>query len=197
MSQNIEIEFKNLLTETEFIRLKKFFHIDESMFTSQDNHYFDTPQFVLKEKGCALRVRFKNDKYELTLKEPHAEGLLETNQALDLREAEKILNHHHIIVGPVQERLRALNIPLEQLTLFGTLTTKRAETKFQNGFIVLDYSTYLNQSDYELEYEVDDYQLGKENFENLLKQLEIPQRPTDNKIRRFYQAKYNDYNGNP
>lgn len=59
MSQNIEIEFKNLLTETEFMQLKSFLDIDNSMFIKQDNHYFDTANFTLKELGCALRIRFK------------------------------------------------------------------------------------------------------------------------------------------
>lgn len=192
MSQNIEIEFKNLLTEAEFTLLKEFLNIDESMFVKQDNHYFDTPQFLLKERGCALRIRAKNGKYEFTLKEPHSEGLLETNQILTAPEAKEILENLHIKDGPVKERLVSLHIPLEQLTLFGTLTTERAEKDFEDGLIVLDYSTYLNQYDYELEYEVHDYQLGKERFERLLKQLDIPQRPTDNKIRRFYQAKFKD-----
>ncbi|MGG0719070.1 CYTH domain-containing protein [Robertmurraya massiliosenegalensis] len=192
MSQNIEIEFKNLLTSAEFTRLKKFLNIDESMFVMQDNHYFDTPQFLLKENGCALRIRAKKGNFEFTLKEPHSEGLLETNQSLKADEAKDILEKFHMIEGPVKDRLVSLNIPLEQLTLFGTLTTERAEREFEDGLIVLDYSTYLNQFDYELEYEVHDYQLGKERFERLLKHLQIPQRPTDNKIRRFYQAKFKD-----
>ncbi|WP_449622498.1 CYTH domain-containing protein [Robertmurraya sp. Marseille-Q9965] len=191
MSQNIEIEFKNLLTETEFMQLKSYLDIDNSMFIKQDNHYFDTTNFSLKELGCALRIRFKNGRYELTLKEPHPEGLLETNQTITEQEATEMIDNNVIIDGPVKARLVDHQIPYKELVLFGTLSTERAEQDFQGGLIVLDYSTYLNHFDYELEYEVHDYQKGKVIFENLLSQLNIPIRTTENKIRRFYQAKFN------
>lgn len=191
MSQNVEIEFKNLLTETEFTRLKTFLNMDEFMFKNQDNHYFDTINFSLKEKGCALRIRYKHEKYELTLKEPLEEGLLETNQMLTFDEAQTMLENGRIIEGPVKDRFSQLQIPPAELTCFGTLSTKRAEKEYKDGLIVLDYSTYLNRADFEVEYEVDDYQSGKVIFENLLSQLDIPVRPTENKVRRFYRAKFN------
>lgn len=190
MSQNIEIEFKNLLTETEFTLLKDYLNMDESQFFKQENHYFDTVQFALKEHGCALRVREKDGQYELTLKEPHSEGLLETNQSLSSKEVKTMLEKHIIIDGPVKDRLRQFHIPLGEMTYFGSLTTKRAEKEYEGGLIVLDYSTYLNHFDYEVEYEVTDFQLGKEVFEKLLTQLKIPIRKTENKIRRFYNAKW-------
>ena len=38
---------------------------------------------MLKSRGSALRVREKDGKFELTLKEPAGEGLLETTQILN------------------------------------------------------------------------------------------------------------------
>lgn len=189
MSQNIEIEFKNLLTETEFTLLKNYLNIDESMFVKQINHYIDTEQFLLKEKGCALRVREKNGHYELTLKQPHSEGLLETNQKLNNVEAKRLLENQWLLEGPVKNSLYQLHIPIEELSYFGSLTTERAEKEFEGGLIVLDYSSYLNHHDYEVEYEVNEYQLGKEIFARLLNDINIPIRQTENKVRRFYNKK--------
>ena len=47
MTQEIEIEFKNIVTKEEFDTLCKSFSIEA--FTKQVNHYFETPDFSLKE----------------------------------------------------------------------------------------------------------------------------------------------------
>ena len=47
MTQEIEIEFKNIVTEEEFDTLCKSFSIEA--FTKQVNHYFETPGFSLKK----------------------------------------------------------------------------------------------------------------------------------------------------
>ena len=67
MSQNIEIEFKNMLTEDEFHKFLTHFQITSTDFFKQENHYFDTKDFALKEHGCALRIREKKDRFEMTL----------------------------------------------------------------------------------------------------------------------------------
>lgn len=190
VSQEIEIEFKNMLTKEEFTLLKDYLNLSESMFHTQENHYFDTSNFYLKELGCALRIRMKNNKYEVTLKEPLETGLLETNQQLNTKDAEKMMQHGIIIEGPVKDQLSRLNIPLDKLEYFGSLTTSRAEKKYDGGLIVLDHSSYLNKEDYELEYEVEDFETGQKRFHHLLKKLNIPIRKSDNKIQRFYHAKY-------
>ncbi|WP_368895813.1 CYTH domain-containing protein, partial [Priestia megaterium] len=45
MKQEIEIEFKNIVTKEEFDRLRSHFQLTEDQFVSQENHYFDTPAF--------------------------------------------------------------------------------------------------------------------------------------------------------
>ena len=47
MTQEIEIEFKNIVTKEEFDTLCKSFSIEA--FTKQVNHYFETPDFSLKK----------------------------------------------------------------------------------------------------------------------------------------------------
>jgi uncharacterized protein YjbK len=190
MKQELEIEFKNLLTKEEFITLKEAFQVSDEEFIYQENHYFDTQQFSLKEKGAALRIRLKNGVYTLTLKQPHKEGLLETHEVLTKEEAHSLLHGQAMLKGEVREIIKALGIEPEQIQYFGTLSTYRAQFDYKGGILVLDHSYYLQTDDYEIEYETTNFTLGKQVFEELLRSFNIPIRKTDNKIRRFYLKKY-------
>lgn len=190
MSQQIEIEFKNMLTKEEYEWLLQEFTISENQIFSQENHYFDTPDFALKEKGAALRIRQKDHGYELTLKQPANVGLLETNQIISKEEAATALQAGDLPTGNIQELIEQMGISYPKMDYFGSLITKRVEIEYKNGILVLDHSYYLNREDYELEFEVENFDQGKENFNLLLTQFNIPYRKTRNKISRFYQQKY-------
>jgi uncharacterized protein YjbK len=189
MTQEIEIEFKNLLTEEEFQKIKAAFYIKDNEFILQENHYFDTPNFSLKELGAALRIRKKQQQYVMTLKEPAKVGLLETHQMITKEAATEIISTGRLLHGQIVDRLENLGVDFQTITYFGTLSTLRAEKKHRNGLLVLDHSRYLTVEDFELEYEVQDEATGKIDFQELLNDLEIPIRPTKNKIRRFYEQK--------
>jgi uncharacterized protein YjbK len=188
MPEELEIEFKNMLTQEEFRRLKEHFSFEPDTFLLQKNHYFDTPSDSLKENQCALRIREKNNSFELTLKQPAENGLLETNQPVTEQETIRMLEEGIIPTGEVSDALRKLGITANRLLHFGTLSTSRAETGFKEGLIVLDYSTYLNTEDYEVEYEVKDRKTGEAIFFEFLETMNIPIRPADNKIKRFLRA---------
>lgn len=190
MTENIEIEFKNMLTAEEFRRLLNFFNVTASDFKKQTNHYFDTRSFSLKENGSALRIREKENGFEMTLKQPAPRGLLETNQSISADAAKDMIHSGKPIEGAVKEAVSRLIGNLDSLQYFGSLTTIRAEFEYKVGLLVLDHSYYLNLEDYEIEYEVADEEEGSKIFSALLEGLNIPIRPTDNKIRRFYLAKY-------
>jgi uncharacterized protein YjbK len=191
MNQEIEIEFKNLLTKEEFDRIRQVFHIDDHAFEHQENHYFDTPQFLLKDKRAALRIRAKNGSYTLTLKQTTAQGvLLETHEQLTKEEADALLNGTAMVQGPIAQILQEIGVPPEQLQHFGTLATDRAQWMYKGGTLFLDHSHYLQTDDYELEYETKDVERGKQQFLQLLHSLHIPIRPTANKIQRLYMKKY-------
>ncbi|RSD29420.1 CYTH domain-containing protein [Mesobacillus subterraneus] len=190
MSQNIEIEFKNMLTEDEFHLLIKHFNLEDTDFKKQVNHYFDTPSFSLKDYGAALRIREKGSKFEMTLKQPAFQGLLETNQDLASDVSREVLSTGTLPGGEVKNAVDSLIENAHELQYFGSLTTVRAELEYKGGLLVLDHSYYLNSEDYELEYEVTDEAEGSKAFSALLKVLNIPMRPTDNKIKRFYAKKY-------
>ena len=65
------------------------------------NHYFETPDFSLKEAGSALRIRHKGETYTLTLKQPAEIGLLETHQVVTEDEAKMMMETNTIIQGAV------------------------------------------------------------------------------------------------
>ncbi|AJO17582.1 CYTH domain-containing protein [Bacillus paralicheniformis] len=189
MSQELEIEFKNMLTKKEFEKIKSYYQFTSEQFVIQKNHYYDTSSFSLKEKGAALRIREKQQRYVLTLKEPAPVGLMETHQELTGKPEFETFTIPH---GPVYDCLKRLGIQPDELILFGTLATSRAEKKLPQGLIVLDHSRYLMVEDFEVEFEVTDYERGKRDFSELLKSFGIPERETKNKIIRFYEQKLKD-----
>jgi uncharacterized protein YjbK len=189
MSQNIEIEFKNLLTKAEYERILKAFNITENQIFTQENLYFDTVDFELKKNKSALRIRKKGTDYVMTLKQPREIGLLETNQKLTNEEASAAIHNGSLPGGQIKQLVEENNIPFAKIKYFGSLVTNRAEIVYENGLLVLDYSIYLQQEDYEMEYEVEDYQEGLKNFHALLNRFKIPERQTENKVRRFYNQK--------
>jgi uncharacterized protein YjbK len=196
MSQNIEIEFKNILTKREYEGFLEYFKIGKNQIFSQENHYFDTPDYGLKSKESALRIRKKGEIYEMTLKQPAAVGLLETNQIIGEEEAYKAIQQGRLPSGIIQRLIEDYEISFSTIEYFGTLITERVELEYMKGLLVLDHSIYLGKEDYELEYEVENYQAGEKIFLELLNQFKIPTRKTENKIRRLYNRKYEQTNHN-
>ncbi|MFD0826236.1 CYTH domain-containing protein [Neobacillus sp. M.A.Huq-85] len=194
MFQNIEIEFKNMLTKEEYELLLIKFTTAESRVITQENHYFDTKDFALKSEQSALRIRQKGQQYEMTLKQPANIGLLETTQKLTEEEATLAIQEGRLPSGAIEEIITKIDIKFSELDYFGSLITKRAEFDYKGGILVLDHSIYLNKEDYELEYEVENEQLGQKIFKELLNQYNIPHRKTQNKIQRFYNQKYTQTN---
>lgn len=186
MEQQIEIEYKNLLTEQEFWLLVKAFQIEEKNFKEQKNHYFDTRDFALKKFGCALRIREKGNEFTFTMKEPHAEGLLETNEAIDGKLTQRAIEAGELPEGEIKNRIKKYGIDPRDIKYFGTLSTYRAEIPYKGGLLVFDKSFYFKKTDFELEYEVENAEQGKKAFFELLARYDIPFRKTENKILRFY-----------
>jgi uncharacterized protein YjbK len=185
MAQEIEIEFKNILTKNEYESLLEAYPFPHDP-VEQTNHYFETDDLRLKNAGCALRIRNKQSGYILTLKEPHGEGLLETHDELTKEEAQSWLNGQPVGKAHVERQLERLNIKISDLRYFGSLMTLRRELELEKSVLVLDYSTYNGQEDYEVELEAEEYEEGKKMFQAILEQEEIPKRRTPNKIERFF-----------
>ncbi|HBL5616098.1 TPA: CYTH domain-containing protein, partial [Listeria monocytogenes] len=161
MVKELEIEFRNLLTKEEYDTLIESFRVKEEDFFEQTNYYLDTANFGLKERHSALRIRQLETQYQLTLKTPEARGLMETTQILGEDQASAIISGANIPVGPVRDTLKELGINHEDLQVFGSLKTIRAEKDYKKGLLVFDKNFYGSISDFDLEYEVSDYDKGK------------------------------------
>lgn len=190
MSNEVEIEFKNLLTEQEYTRLMSHFQASKDQCWVQENHYYDTPDLQLKKRHSALRIRVLPQTAEMTLKTPHGPHLLESTEPLSKETAFKIINNKKLVpLGDVAVKLAELGIEERSLEPITTLTTLRYEKQLADGLLVLDKSTYNEQTDFELELEVTDSIIGKRLFHSLLTQFSIPERPTPNKIHRAFNSR--------
>ncbi|MDX5474622.1 MAG: CYTH domain-containing protein [Bacillaceae bacterium] len=190
VNQEIEIEFKNLLSKEEYERLLQTFNLNNNMPVKQINYYLDTDDFQLKSHGCALRIREKKGMYTLTLKQPKGNALLETHQEITIDEMNSIKDGNCIPQGSISAILtNDLSVNDKLIKYFGSLTTYRFETMHESGLLVLDKSEYLDETDYELEFEVSNYEVGQAEFEQLLDVQKIQMRETKNKIVRFYERK--------
>ncbi len=157
----------------------------------QINHYFDTPEWHLKKLSSGLRIRETPSKTVCTLKEKTSQHThLETTDILTEEQASDMLKAKEFHAPSVLSKLKLLEVPVQELRVFGTLTTDRVEIPFEQGTLVLDHSFYLNCDDYEVEYETHDEKIGSTIFDNFLLKYEIEKRNTDKKIARFMKALY-------
>lgn len=164
MKQNLEIEFKTFITKEKYDELLKVFKLEDNVFV-QTNHYFDTPNLDLNEQKIVLRIRQKQNNYKLTSKSHSDEGALETHLLLSIDEASKML----------QEGFNASIININsQVHKISELSTHRVTTSYKNGVIFFDKSIYYGTVDYEIEYEADSLQQGQKDFEQFLKEYDIP-----------------------
>lgn len=189
MAKTTEIEFKNLLTKKEFHSLLRTFNISSQHFFTQVNHYFDTIDFKLKKKNSALRIRELPNSYEMTLKQAGHQGSLEINQQLEKSEVDEILINPNFPDGEIKNAISELGLKDIELSYFGSLTTHRAEVKYKKGQLVFDHSQYLDQEDFEVEYEAPNWDEGSTIFRQFLEKYKIEEKVTDTKIGRMYKAK--------
>ncbi|RLQ92963.1 CYTH domain-containing protein [Planomicrobium sp. Y74] len=192
MTRELEIEFKNLLTQEEYIKLLDSFGYKPTDAHTQINHYFDTADYKLRAQKSALRIRQKGEAYECTLKVPAENGNYEITDTLDQQQAEDILKKSNFAAEEVADALKEIGVSPKNLDILGTLATHRIEFPYRNGLLVLDHSEYHGIEDFELEFEVDDFHDGKRKFHDLLIEHNIPSRKTDKKIARFMKASKKD-----
>lgn len=186
MSQQYEIEFKNTLTKEQYEQLLMEFGIKDHQIFRQVNHYMDTENWHLKQLSSALRIREKKNTILCTLKEKTANHThLETTDILTIEERDHILSMKKFEAPNVKERLLQLNVPIEKLRVFGSITTDRVEIDYLGGTLVLDHSFYFHCDDYEVEYESNDVKKGREQFLQFLKERKIERQVADPKIARF------------
>ena len=191
MQTNLEIEYKTLLSLSEFDQLgKRFSHVAP---VRQTNHYFDTPDLKLRANKLSLRIRTFDYAAEMTLKIPQKVGNLEHNIALTSEEANailatKTLPQNCINIQNILELLKVYAIDLSAVRVLGSLTTTRREYETSIGLMALDKNEYSGRLDYELELEVADARSGEKNFNYFLKDNQIEYRYARSKVVRFLES---------
>ena len=178
MQKGTDVEFKSLLTETEYNKLLDFFGDMKSDF--QTNHYFDTENTDLIQEQTVLRIRQKCNNYKLTKKTRALVGADETHIFLSKEKAEEMLKSGFdaSIIG----------LPY-QVSKVAELTTYRASSHYKNGKIFFDRSEYYGQIDYEIEYEVDEINQGKKDFKEFLDSHNIEYKESIRKSKRAFDNK--------
>ncbi|MEB7753108.1 CYTH domain-containing protein [Staphylococcus pseudoxylosus] len=192
MATNNEIEFKQLLTESQYNVIHKTYFNEIEPF-KQTNFYIDTPDFDLKDHKSALRIRVKDDYLEMTLKIPAEVGLTEYNfETHVVPELNKTIPKQ-LLPSEIAEQLTKMDINLTELIILGSLKTERLEKEINGNLLVLDKSTYLDFEDFELEYEVEDYDEGLIQFKSILEKFDMKHEIPANKVQRFFNRKSNLY----
>lgn len=192
---HLEIEYKTLLTKSEYKRLLSEF--EDVTPISQTNYYIDTPKLDMKKKRLSLRIRTLNNKAELTLKIPQEVGNQEYNQAISPAKAKQLINHFKLPSGQIKDIINQKNIALDQLTIWGQLFTLRYEKETSIGLTALDKNTYNGQIDYELEVEVQNPEEGKIAFDYYLKKRSIQFKYASSKVARTARSLKADKSSNP
>lgn len=187
LEQNLEIEFKNLLTKSEYdTLLQTVFSDGNQKKIVQQNYYFDTKDHQLKNQHSALRIRKTDSFNELTLKVPSQGHLLETNLSLRDNVCSEILKAKQLKLSTIHADIEIDNISNDSVFyLFNQFETVRFEQIRGDHLLVLDQTTFQNGTiDYELEIESSDAKMGKAFFEEFLQNHSISIRPAKPKIAR-------------
>ena len=157
---NREIEVKILLTAEEYGQLLDYATAVGGVTAVQTNHYYDTADETLRQKGLTLRVRTKADSAELTLKVKESKwqtgaSSLEYHGSINNAPDTLDLSAYPEILEQIRKRVQ--NVP-ESLPRLGSLTTERTcfSLPFADLTAELDQSTYFDCTDYELECELHD-----------------------------------------
>ena len=187
--KHLEIELKTLLKKDEYDRLKEQFTGATPVL--QKNYYIDTPDFELREKKVAMRIRTFEDWAELTLKVPQSVGNMEYNQKLRLTDAENYLSKEELPQGLVLDELAKHGIQSKKWQVLGCLTTLRYEMQTAIGLMALDESQYFDITDYELELEVENHEQGKQDFQQFLDENQIAYQKAPSKLVRFVKSMKN------
>lgn len=151
MSEHIEIEYKILLTKDIYEQIKKDYQSKINQQYTQTNYYLYHP--LLNQKKYMLRIREKNDTFELTLKRPYQNHRLEKNIMITKEEKEKIINQQETS-NEIFDLLLQEGIQPKEVENKYSLTTHRIDIYLEDGILSLDKNEYLNHIDYELEFEV-------------------------------------------
>lgn len=172
MSNAIEIEAKALVSKADYEKLALKYQ-KYGVYT-QVNHYIDSEDGILSKEKLALRIREKNEHFEMTLKVPLSQGLLEKNCSWSKETFENFRDNGIFPDGDIKKMLNMLDIHTKSLKIITSLTTDRIDVPYENGKLSIDKNTYSGQSDYEIELEHNNEGDAEKYLEQFLKENDIP-----------------------
>lgn len=184
MAKETNSEFKTLLSKTEYDRLVSEFKDKPS--NVQTNYYFDTKRFSLKASDALLRLK-EREKIELTLERKKGYNVQRINEVLTREQFESFLETNIIPVDNIKNDLSDI-LKDQQLINYMTLSTKRIYFNYKHGRLCIDKCTYVGTTDYELEYDALNYEVGKADFVEIIKDFGISYKKSQSKIKRAYDA---------
>ena len=168
MAKNIEIEAKGLLDKDEY---ELIFHKLSLKPYVQINYYIKNDHFDFKQYG--LRIRFKDNKYELTLKDRIDDGYIEINQMINEQEFLDMKNKNLFPLGEVNSYLQNKNISTNDLYIFASAKTERIDIHYHTSLISIDKTTIFDHIDYEIECENTNIKKAKDDIISFLDQFSI------------------------
>jgi len=179
MDKNIEVEYKTLVSKSEFERLRE--HFPARYLIDQTNTYYDTVDRQLSAQKIACRIREVNGGFEATVKIKNNGDLTEHTLLAEL-------NDPIIFTMPEFMALwKSVNVAGSLLPI-GQCHTMREMVVDEWGELCFDTNTYRGMTDYEIEYEVKtDFDTSFHRFMRILALENIEYVPSSSKMKRSTQ----------
>ena len=172
MSNAIEIEAKVLVSKEDYHSLVKLF--PDSPRYIQTNYYIDSDDRVLAKAGIALRIREKAGQFELTLKTPLSQGLLEKSVVISVNEFCALRDFCEFPKCDLRRFLTMLDFNVDELKILTSLSTERVDVEYKGGLLSIDRNAYSGKVDYEIEFEYNNMEGAKKVLGGLLADSHIP-----------------------
>ena len=172
MSNAIEIEAKALVSKADYEKLALKYKNYGAYI--QVNHYIDSADGILSKEKLALRIRERDNHFEMTLKVPLSQGLLEKNSTWNKETFVNFRDNGVFPDGDIKKMLNMLDIHTKSLKIITSLTTERIDVPYENGKLSIDKNTYSGMNDYEIELEHNNEGDAEKYLEQLLKENAIP-----------------------
>jgi uncharacterized protein YjbK len=181
MEQQIEIEFKTLISKEKYLELLELLDLKNSIFT-QTNYYFDTINKELINQHKIIRIRQKPMSLKLTLKEALDFGHnVEKSIMIEDKTKEQLINEGF--------NTKKYYGNLDYDVIFITsLVNNRAKTSYLSGTLFLDECVYNGITDYEIEYEASSFETGTKEWNLLLSKLNVTAVVTNKKTTRAFES---------
>ena len=184
----VEREFKNLLTKSQYHSLLEDFKPLLTKEITQTNSYYDWDG-ILQSHKMALRIRIVEGKVigEITLKIPQSSlEVLEFTHELPVETLHQYNEQKQFSLPlSIKEILESNGVFIEKVEQTALLTTHRLEGPLSNNeWLFLDESHYSGKVDYEMEMEVQNLSLGEEVFLQILQKYQIQREQAESKIKR-------------